>query len=309
MAVAHLPQRQFQNCRAGAWEEITWTNTKSPRCCVMSLILLFRIPNDATRSCVCRVADVVEVQQVFVLQQQQQKQQPVLVWRHLYYFLPRASQQITMERPVSVAVERVSSTINSSVCSAAMMTEDSSSPTANGTPKSRVMSKVLKKLKNGSQKWRKRRSRTASQALSDSSGSVVHSTFSFSESGSVTSSMLEGSLTIEEEEEHVGPQTKEEKNESVSKQASAEDSNKSTAAAITVYEESTSTITVTSTESLCIATTTTTTKSVVALRGDLDDWCKFCRDLFAPLCVGIEQGTDPSLFLSYSQDGSCVVDI
>ncbi|KAG7355974.1 hypothetical protein IV203_000660 [Nitzschia inconspicua] len=162
------------------------------------------------------------------------------------------------------------------------------------TPKSR-MSKVLKRLKSGSQNWKKRRSRTASQALADNNttGSGWQSTTSsVSESESITtSSMLESSLTIEEEEEE------EEEEEDVPRQESKgltvsskqtdtadqiSDSTTTTAITTSIYKEQKSEI-LTINDILyksisCTKTTTTnkttmtTRSSEVALRRDLDDW-------------------------------------
>jgi hypothetical protein len=172
---------------------------------------------------------------------------------------------------------------------------DSTAVVSSQTPKARLVSKVLNHLK--SKKWRKRRSRPASEALSESGGQC---TLSFSESDSVTSSLLEESLTIiEEERDHAQQEER-----SVVNQASAEESSDSMAAHA-VIKQSTSSITVTS-----------FTSSTSALRGDLDDW----RKLFIPLwlfknpffCLDVQVQSSHLTRLSlslHSPDSSCSVGI
>jgi hypothetical protein len=135
-------------------------------------------------------------------------------------------------------------------------------PSSSQKPRAHLMSKVLKRLKN--KKWRKRRSRTVADALSDCGGQST-----FSESDSVTSSMLEGSLIMEEERDQI---QQEEKVRPIVELASEEESSDSVAALATL-EQSASSITVTSlTPSTYLCNGATTTTAALALRGDLDDW-------------------------------------
>ncbi|KAG7361231.1 hypothetical protein IV203_036331 [Nitzschia inconspicua] len=164
------------------------------------------------------------------------------------------------------------------------------------TPKSR-MSKVLKRLKSGSQNWKKRRSRTASQALADNNttgNGWQSTTSSVSESESITtSSMLESSLTIEEEEDVPRKESKELSVRSKQIDTADQTSDPPTTAstAITVYKEQESeTLTINdisyksisytkTTTTTTNKTTTTTRSSEVALRRDLDDWFKTAHAL------------------------------
>jgi hypothetical protein len=141
---------------------------------------------------------------------------------------------------------------------------DDRDPTAlsSQTPRGHLISKVLKRLKN--KKWRKRRSRTASEALSESGGQ-----FTFSESDSVTSSVMEESLNNIIEEEHDYAQ---QEDRYIAKQSAADESCDSVTA-LAVLRQSTSSITVNSFTQPNYPSTTTTVSNL-ALRGDLDDWRK-----------------------------------
>jgi hypothetical protein len=118
------------------------------------------------------------------------------------------------------------------------------------------MSKVMKRLKNPN--WRKRRSRTASEALSEGQS------ISFSESGSSTSSsFIEGSSHLAFDDHHPHDRC-------CMEDCQQESNDAETCGALVVYEASMPTMTTIASNS----TRLSTTRSTISLKGDLAHWCK-----------------------------------